>query len=298
MNEEDHGGVRWVGVSRGLYLVGIGTFLLLTTQDLLPPSFWSEAIAYWPVLLVAIGIRLLFERSSAPWLVLLGPLLVLGTLMYVAMRGPGRAEAESGWVSLRADRLPGLSAWTLEGRLTLASLDVASRRLPRGLLVEGRATDAGRHSVRVVEEAETGVVRVSNSWSGRTLFVLPGLRRARSELAVTTALPLTFDLELTCTTMQIDVAAAAVSRLAFDGALNNVTLRLGQPSSDVRLDLDGSFNQVVLEVPAGTPVKVSREGLLNLVDERQRDRAQAARPGYSLRLDGAFNRIVVRSAGK
>ena len=297
MIEEDHGGVRWVSVSRGLYLVGIGTFLLLTTQDLLPPSFWSEAIAYWPVLLVAIGIRLLFERSSAAWLVLLGPLLVLGTLMYVAMRGPGRPEAESRWTSLRADRPGGLTAWTFAGQLTLANLEVASRRLPRGVLVEGRGTDAGRHSVRLVEEPGTGLVRVSNSWSGRTIFVLPGLWRARTELAVTTALPVAFDLDLTLTTMQIDVATGAVSRLAFDGALNNVTLRLGQPSSDVRLDLDGSFNQVVLEVPDGTPVKVSREGFLNLVEERHRDRAQAVRPGYTLRLDGAFNRIVVRAAG-
>ena len=74
MNDD---GNRWVRLSRGFYLLGIGTFLLLTTQSLLPAMFWADAAAYWPVLLVAIGIRLVFERSPFPWLVLLGPVVLL-----------------------------------------------------------------------------------------------------------------------------------------------------------------------------------------------------------------------------
>lgn len=304
------GGVRWCRVSRGLYFVGIGTFLLLTTQDILPPSFWGDALAYWPVLLVAIGIRLVFERSPVPWLVLLGPFLVLGTLMYVAMRGPVGPVAESEWVPIRATSPPGVSAWTFEGRLALASLDLVSRRLPRGVLVEGRATEAGRRSVRVTGDAEAGRVRVTNSWSDRTFFLLPAARRTRSELGVTTALPVAFDLDLAFTTTRLDVPASPVSRVAFDGAFNDMTLRLGEPSSDVRLDLEGSFNRVVIEVPVTTLVNVRSEGFLNFVDQRRegqgardggggavgRDRGPGVPPGYRLRLEGAFNRIVVRSS--
>ncbi len=302
------GGVRWGRVSRGLYLLGLGTFLLLTTQDVLPWSFWSDAVAYWPVLLVAIGIRLVFERSPAPALVLLGPILVLGTLMYVAMRGPARTDTESEWVPLRAERPAGLSGWTLEGRLALASLDIGSRRLPRGALLQGRVTEAGHHSARVEEEAAAGRVRVTNSWSERMFFVLPGGRRTRCELGLTTALPVALDLDLALTTTRIDVATSPVTRIAFEGALNDLTLRLGEPASEVRLDLDGTFNQLVLEVPAATPVKVRSEGFLNLVGARHGERGTrdgtsagapsgtpGSTPGYRVRIDGAFNRVVVRS---
>jgi len=291
-------GVRWVRVSKGLYLVGIGTFLLLTTQGLLPPGFWTEAAAYWPVLLVALGIRLVFERSPMPALVLLGPILVLGTLMYVAKRGPARAEGEGEWVPIRAERSATLAGWTFEGRLALASLDVTSRRLPRGLLAVGRAIDAGRHSVRVAEDAASGRVRVTNSLSDRTFLIVPGVRRARGELGVTTALPVALDLDLALTTARLDLPMSPVTRLSFDGAFNELTLRLGEPADDVRLDLEGAFNQVVLEVPATTQVRVRREGFMNIVDQRRE--VQGARgadggPGYRLRLEGAFNRVVIRS---
>jgi len=297
-------GIRWGRVARGFYLLGFGTFLLLTTQDILPWSFWRDVLVYWPVFLVAFGIRLVFERSPAPTLVLLGPILVLGTMMYVAMRGSGRVDAGEEWVPLRAERPADVSAWTFEGRLAMASLDVTSRRLPRGVLLEGRGTERGIHAVRVAGDAIAGRVRVTNSWSDRAFFTLPGGARARCELGVTTALPVTFDLDLAFTATRLDVAASPVSGVAMDGAFNDLSLRLGEPSSDVRLSFDGSFNRLVIEAPPTIPVRVTSEGFLNSVDTRSEDGRARNRgtegkpdggPGYRLRLHGAFNRVVVRS---
>jgi cell wall-active antibiotic response 4TMS protein YvqF len=290
-------GNRWVRVSRGCYLLGIGTFLLLTTQNLLPTTFWADAAAYWPVLLVAIGIRLVFERSPFPGLVLLGPVLVLGTLMYVAMR-PGGTGTQGDWTMIRLERPADVSACTLEGRLAFASLNVQSRHLSRNLLAEGRTTEAGRHSVRV-EETAGGRVQVTNSVWKNAFLVLPGRRRARCELGVPAGLPVVLDLDLAFTATRLDVAATPVSRLSIDGAFNDLGLHLGAPSTDVRFELDGAFNQVEIEVPAGTPVRVTTDGVFNVVDRGGGAAAAEAgtgdAPGYRVALDGAFNRVVVRT---
>src|SRR5262245_27380383 len=273
MSEE---GIRWGRVARGFYLVGIGTFLLLCTQQILPWSFWRDVVSYWPVFLVAIGIRLLFERSPFPVLVLLGPLLVLGTMMYVARRGPAGADAWQEWQALRAERPAGLSSWTLEGRLAMASLDVGARRLSRELLVEGRGTEAGSRSVRIAERTAPDRVRVTNAWSRGVFFVLPGAARARCELGVTPTLPVALDLDLAFTTTRLDIPTVPVKEASVQGAFNDLTLRLGAPSTDVRLRFEGAFNQVTIEVPTGTPVRASSEGLLNFVDERREDRGPGA----------------------
>jgi hypothetical protein len=55
----------WPKVAEGLNLVGIGCFLLATTMGLLPWSFWLDAVAFWPVLIIAVGVRVAFERSRA-----------------------------------------------------------------------------------------------------------------------------------------------------------------------------------------------------------------------------------------
>src|SRR2546422_3570578 len=252
-------GIRWGRVARGFYLLGFGTFLLLTTQDVLPWSFWGDVLAYWPVFLVAIGIRLVFERSPARAFVLLGPILVLGMMMYVATRGPARTDSGRDWVPLRAARASDVSAWTLEGRLAMASLDVTSRRLPKGVLVEGRGTDAGRRAVRVTEDAATGRVRVTNSWTDRSFFFLPGGARARCELGMTTALPVALDLDLAFTTTRLDVAASPVSAVAVDGAVHDFRPRLREPASHVPLRFEGGFNPGGVEGSPRTPARASNE---------------------------------------
>jgi hypothetical protein len=288
-------GVRWTRVSRGFYLLGFGTFLLLTTQGILPVSFWGSVLAYWPVLLVAIGIRLLFQHSPAPGLVLLGPVLVLGTLMYVAMREPGRDDDASDWVPVRAEGPSGVSDLTLEGELAMAKVDVTSRRLARGVLAEGRATESGRQSVRVEEDREAGRVRLTNQWHDGVNLAFPG-HGARCELGVTAAAPVSIDFDLAFTTTRIDAAAGPVKRSRVDGAFNDMTLRLGEPTEDVNLDFKGAFNHFVIEVPATTPVRVSSDGFLNLTNGRRRNRRPpSGSPGYRVDVEGAFNRLVVRS---
>ncbi len=288
--------LRWRRLSKGLYLAGIGVFLLLTTQGRLPTSFWADAARTWPVLLIAIGVRILFERSPFPWLILAGPCLVLGTMTHLALQGSTPAEEAADWGPLRAARPPDLTSWTLEGKLALARLDVESRPLPRALLLDGRSTETGRHAVRILDESAAGRVRLTNASSHRLLQIMPGPRRDRSELVMTTALPVTLDLDLALTTTRFDVPATPVSRVDFDGAFNTLTLRLGEPSSDVRLDLEGAFNRIVLEVPAVTPVRVTSKGFLNYVDRRSAPDHDTMRgPAYRLRLDGAFNTIVIRN---
>jgi hypothetical protein len=285
-----------VRAAKGLYLLGVGTFLLLCAQDVLPWSFWRDAIAFWPVLLVAAGIRLIFERTRLAGLVLLGPVLVLGTLMYVARRGPVMPGGPADWEALRIDRPAGVARWTLEGRLALTTLDVASRPLPGGVLLQGRAAPSGRASLRLADQGDAGRARVTDGrrpW--RIILPSRGDRRT-CDLRLSQALPLALDLDLALTEGTIDVSSAPVSGVALDGAFNDITLRLGAPraTEDVRLRLEGAFNDIELIVPAGIPVSVDSDGFANFVDGRAGAASLTGR-GYSVRLHGAFNRLVVNS---
>ena len=55
-----------------------------------------------------------------------------------------------------------------------------------------------------------------------------------------------------------------------------------------------AFNDLELVIPEDTPVRVTTDGFINLVDRRATDRALSG-PTYRLRSDGAFNRIIIRS---
>ena len=92
----------------------------------------------------------------------------------------------------------------------------------------------------------------------------------------------------------LDLATIEVTRVDLDGAFNDLTLRLGAPHTDTRVDLEGAFNRLELVVPENTPVRVSTDGFVNLVDHRSSARTPSG-PAYRLRSEGAFNRVVIRS---
>ena len=85
-----------------------------------------------------------------------------------------------------------------------------------------------------------------------------------------------------------------MTRVDEEGAFNDLTLRLGTPRTDTRVTLDGAFNRLEMVVPEDTPVRVSTNGVNNLVDRRP-NRGELSGPAYRLRSDGAFNRVVIRS---
>ncbi len=284
------GSVAWRRVARGMGLVGVGCFLLASTSGWLPWSFWGALLPLWPVLLIALGIRLVFERTRLPWLVLLAPALVLGTMAWVAVGGTGGLRPTGVTEPVQVERTAGASRWVLEAEMAHGELDLAGRVLDPSLLLEGEATATGSParlrlagggtSPRVILEGgrRYRAFRLGNPWS-----------RWRLDLAED--LPVALDLRLALTSGRLDLAGVPVASLDLEGALNDLDLRLGRPDQDVSIWIEGALSSLRLEVPAGVPVRSDVDGAFNMV----RGERGGEGPGYRIRVDGAFNRVDVRA---
>jgi len=282
-------GIAWWRVAQGLQLAGFGVFLLLTTQGLLPWFFWAEAASFWPVLLVGAGLRLVFERSRAPWAVLLSPVIVLGTLAWVA-RESGAPPAGD-WVIRSIARPEGVERWTLAMRLAGARVDLETAALAEDLLAEGRSKSRkGRGRLEVRRPGPESVVRLDSGHGDSVSFGPP--RRQLWELRLNQSLPIGLDVEGALLGGRLDLAGGRVTAAEVDGAFNDFELRLPRPTSDVSLRVKGVFNGLRLVVPAATPVRVRTEGPFNHV-ERDKAPTPADGPGYDLRVEGLMNHVVV-----
>jgi hypothetical protein len=283
--------IAWRRVSLGLYLMGFGVLLLLSVQGYLRWSFWREAVSFWPVLLVGVGIRVVFERTRAPWLVLLSPLVVLGTLAAIAAYGPADPTEPTRWEPLRVERPERAEEWALLGRWHHAQVGLRAAELD-GQLMRGRCSEDSRVTVGVYEANGHVRVRAGTRHHGPQ-WLLPG-RRSACELDLEASLPLDIQLELVLAEGHLDLTAARLSRAELEGAWNDLTLRLGRPSEDVSLDLSGAFNDLELVVPDAVPVSVSSDGPFNRVEGRHLAASRQG-PGYRVYVDGAFNRLSVTS---
>jgi hypothetical protein len=276
----------WKRVSRGLLVLGFGVFLLLNTTGRLPWWFWVDLLAWWPVLLIALGVRLLFDRTRFAWGVLLSPILILGTMAFVARQGgkPYAGVSEP----VRAEGNAETSRWRLDGNLVLAEIDVSVEELGGHTLLQGTAAgERGGPEVRTVTRGEASRVEIgSHTFHGFTI-IGPRRLRARWSLKVDPGLPLDLDLDAVATRGRLDLAGAPFRSARLRGAFQDLEFVLGRPEEEVTLDFEGAFSSLHLVVPRGVPVRVEQEGALNSVDRALGGEGH----GYRVRIEGAFNRL-------
>ena len=280
-------------LSQGILVLGVGVFLLLTTIGVIPPSFWFALLPYWPVLLIAVGLKFIFERSPAPALTLLSPIAILAAMTYVAMGETERVSHD--WMPILVERDADFETLRLSGDLHMARVQIDAE--PMTALLQGRASvgDEGRAEMRTYDRDGNARVRLGARRDEKyPLIVFGGLERDRWEMSVPTDLPLTIDLDAAGQAGEWNLADADVRHIEVDGALNDLDITLGVPTRDTRIEFEGAFQQVNLYVPANVRVYSGSDGFANTVSGRSQ-RPRNDDPAYRLFVDGAFNRVKVRN---
>jgi hypothetical protein len=281
----------WRRASDGIQLAGFAVFLLLNTTGVLPWSFWIDAVALWPVLIMSAGLRMAVDRTRAPWLQLLGPALVLGAMTWLATAQRPFLAARD-WEAVSVPRPEGTDAVQLTGTLLGTRLAAASAPLPDGSLVEGRvATRRGKGRLEATAEGTTANLRVEGPRKGGPWLWMPGASD-QWDLHLAESLPLTVRLHGAMSRVTLDAAAGRLGHTAIEGLFLSTELKLPRPEHETKIRIAGVFNAVTISVPEGTPVRVHGPGLpVNLADRG----LKGSGPGYDLDLSGIFSAATVAS---
>ncbi len=283
----------WARAADGISLAGFAFFLLLCTTGVLPWSFWLEAIALWPLLIMSAGVKIAFEKSGAPWLVLLGPAIVLGGLGWLAS-GARPGPPAGPWQAEALPRPEGTDRVRLDAQLCAARLQVTTAaELPAGRLVEGRSLGRPQRA-RLEGEREDATARVVlKDGSSNGVVFLPRPRQ-HWELGLPAGLPLAVRVSGAGIGGHLDLTGSRCLEANAQGVFLGLEVRLGAPREDTRITLNGVFNSLVLAVPEGTPVRVDGPGLpFNAVDRGVR--GAEGRPGYDVKVQGVFSAVEVRT---
>ena len=292
-NDGERVGANWPKAAEGIQLAGFALFLLLNTTGALPWSFWVDAIALWPLLIMSAGVKIAFEKSRAPWLVLLGPVIILGGLGWLA--SGRRPEAPAGpWEAQVASRSEGTRSLDFEAGMVGAKLRLAlAPDLPGDRLVDGRSI-ADSDSTRLDARSEDGVARVRIDSGRKHGIVFLPRPRERWELRLPADLPLSLRIKGAGVGGDLDLTAGPLVSIQTDGVFIGVAARLPAPHEPTRIRMNGVFNSLDLSVPEGTPVRVHGPGLpFNAVDRGVR--GIEGRPGYDVQVQGIFSAVEVRT---
>jgi hypothetical protein len=283
----------WGRVADGIFLAGLGVFFLVAATRGLPEGFWIEAVTFWPVLLVSAGIRIIFDKTAFAAGVILGPLVVLSSLFWLAWGHPPVPRPPGDWHALSAAAPEGTVRARLRADLAGVQLDVDTRHLEAGLLAEGRAASRdGTPRLRIDEGEGQASVRLEGRHGG---LLIIGARREVWELGLTETLPLEVIVEGVFIRTRADLRTGRLIHAEVNGAFNAATLQLPRPRAPVAIHLKGAFSSYDVTVPEGTPVFLRGPGFpLNFTDRGPAREGQSeAEPGYNIVVDGAFTAVSI-----
>jgi len=282
----------WGRAADGIQLAGLSVFLLLNTTGQLPWSFWLDAFSLWPVLVMSAGLKIAFEKSRMPWLLMLGPVLVLGSLTWLASDPRFEALPAGPWQAQSIARPDGTERVSLEAKLGGARLRLqASDDVPADRVVDGRSIASGGE--HFTTEGRDGVAHVTLRGGEKPGALFVRRPKERWDLRLPTGRPVEVRVSGAGIAGDFDLRRADFAGARAEGVFLAVEARLPAPRTDTEVKVSGVFNWLSLTVPEGTPVRMHGAGLP--LNARGRGlRGVEGRPGYDVSLQGVFSVVEVR----
>lgn len=242
----------------GTLLLLAGVLLFFSSIGAIPLGFWHNLFSLWPLLLIALGLRMIFRKGL---LALLSP-LVLVLMVVWALVMPSGYFGRSEDVSYRQ---------TLDDSVTEARLVVSTGAAELRLRGTGPdSTDLISATERTYgwptdftyrlygSEAVVSATRSSRSFFG---FSVNGFRvgSSRIEAALNTSIPWSIELNTGASSVRMDLADIVVHRLDINGGVNSVNVQLGARADRTRVDISGGLASINLTVPREVGVRIDTD---------------------------------------
>ena len=264
------------GIAGPLILIFLGVVFLLNNLGAVEWTVWDVILRFWPVLLIAAGLDLVFARRSA-W----GSIIALMILLAVVGVSIGAIDQPpSSYASVLQVSFPQGNARRTEVRLNpaIGYLRVATGAgAGEGVLHGQVRTYQGEH----VEQSSQPVGgRLSVEVVSRSGVVFPfftmDFSRPNWDMAVDPSIPLDLRTDLSVGKTVLDLRAAQLTMLSVNTSLGQTIIQL--PATTAEVKVEGGIGEIVLQLPTQTGISIKASTGIGRVD---------LPAGYTLR-DGMY----------
>lgn len=247
---------RW-----GLFLVLLGTLLLLRNTEVLNDNYWGDFLVYFPVILIAVGIEKIFCRSKLKAISYLTSVFLFAGALYIAFAGSSGGIAGNFFARTVYAKQDEPAVDRLHAVLELDETDLTIRDSGDELIYArfNKYTRKPKIDYEVVgDEARVTFTSRSTSWLGGVIKIEGGnpqdwnLRFSRD-----------IPLELECfgnrSDLHLNLSTTRLKSLQLGADETTIYLKLGDLEPFVRIDIVGEDSDLRLRVPQNMGLKVTGE---------------------------------------
>lgn len=255
---------RREGLVGAVFLIGLGTVFLFSNLGYLGVNAWEVVIRFWPLLLVAIGLDIVFGRRSTAWSLVAVAVFVVILIGALFMFGVGVTAGQALTGEEISQELNGASQARIELEPAAGAVRVGAAAEP-DRLVTGVVRLRGRE--RVTRQFSVANGKADFALRGTGVFFGPSPLRGDSwswDLSINPEVPLELKFGLGAGLAQIDLRGTNLQQLDANLGVGNITVTLPE-TGDIQAKVAGAIGQITILIPSNMAARVdSSTAIANL----------------------------------
>lgn len=247
---------------RGIIIILFGVVLLANNFQILPWSVWYELLRLWPAILIAIGVDLIFRKSSLYFLQIISPLVIIAAIGGAVYLSQADRAYEITDRALRFEQ-------PLSPKLKQADIQISFGagilRLEGGsaYLFEGDFTTPSwlRPKMRYKVVGEQGFLELSEEGErGRFQFSQLGKEHSWN-LRLNNEIPLTLKIETGASSNYLDISSLKVTYLELKAGASKNEIKFGSLNS-IQAKIEVGVSQIKLFIPGSVGIRIEADTAL------------------------------------
>ncbi|MEW6015710.1 MAG: DUF5668 domain-containing protein [Candidatus Zixiibacteriota bacterium] len=247
--------LRW-----GLLLLAIGVMLLLNNLGALDWSYWGELIIWWPLILIAIGLEKVFQRSKWSFIAYLSPLILIVAMVAVAVETGSEGEDKGYFSTYRWEQPTDATMTLLDVTVEHGGADIFMNRTTTDLISARFDRFSRKPEIKFEEINGVGRLEIKRRFGREGVIVIDGHRYGRDW---TMSLPENVPIKMKTRGEDADVSLTfqnnRLEYLKIDNDDGEIYLKVGSQSPRVELEISGDDSRFDLRVPRDAGLTIDGE---------------------------------------
>lgn len=242
----------------GLFLIFLGAIFLLNNFGLIGWDIWLTFISFWPLFLIALGLRIMFRNNVFVQIVALLIILVVPIGYYL---GYGTYNIFASWGAGQFQ----VHDWSMENDASLSkaklNLEFGAGKLTvnaTGKLVDVQAgTSTGRPDIKVNRNNDLADISIKQDLKRFPISMIPRQGSWNEDWVLRLSKDVIWDLDFQtgATKAEFNLKDIKFSKLDVDTGAGDVRLILGDMGTNAQVDLDSGAGNVTFVIPENVGVK-------------------------------------------
>jgi len=257
-------------VRRGVFLIGIGSVLLLNNFALLDWDIWYDLLRLWPVILICFGLERLFRDSRLSGLTYLSPIVMALTFVGVIYyQGFSKEEYFADFQEYDRE----LHHWSVEdeGGYSAVKLDIDFGagslwlKSGEGALLSAKF-DYDRDLPRCRYDVDEGVVSIKIRSEQKSFSLFSRKHHNHAKIEVSKKYPLDLSFDAGACELNLDLSDFELTDFELDGGVCDINLKFGDGAEHLRATIDVGVSDLDIVIPPGVGLKLIKDAALSSFD--------------------------------